>query len=60
MPDEIDSEYYEFADNCYNEGLDLGEAIRGEIVKIIEDAKTKPPDQADKIMELIYHTKYEW
>ena len=56
-------EYYNFVDECYKEGKDLGEGIKSEITKIIIDAKIhgkESEDQAEKIMRLIFATRYEW
>lgn len=56
-------EYYKFADECYNKGNDLGDCIISEITKIITDSKIHDKDskdQAEKIMRLIFATRYEW
>jgi hypothetical protein len=56
-------EYYDFADKCYKEGNYLGEAMKSEITTIITDSKIHDKDskdQAEKIMRLIFATRYEW
>ena len=57
-------EYYNFANECYDEGNNLlGEAMLSEITKIIIDAKIhdkESEEQAKKIMRLVFATRYEW
>ncbi len=59
----MENEYEDFANKCYDDGKDLGEEMKKEIARIIEEYKVLDVDldhQAEKIMRLIYATKYEW
>ena len=64
--------YKNFAEDCYNQGKDLDEAIRDEIKGIIYNYSTSTimdtpqvrenaiNNTVDKIMKLMYETRYEW
>lgn len=60
--------YKDFAENAYNEGKDLYEAIKEEIKQIFYDYSTSTvmnldnaiDSRVERIMKLISETKYEW
>ena len=57
------TEYEEFANNCYDNNIDLDEAMIKEIESIIDRSKSgygTTKMAAEKIMRLIFATKYEW
>jgi len=55
-----ENEYIDFANKCYDEGKDLIQEMKNEIATIIGDRKYDLHEQVEKIMNLIYATKYEW
>lgn len=57
------NEYEEFANNCYDNNIDLDEAMIKEIESIIDRSKSgygTTKMAAEKIMRLIFATRYEW
>lgn len=64
--------YRNFVDDCYENGKDLTEEMKKEFKKILNDYATKTimdtpqghenalNTSAEKIMKLVYETRYEW
>jgi len=57
------NEYEEFANNCYDNNIDLDEAMIKEIESIIDRSKSgygTTKMAAEKIMRLNFAIRYEW